>query len=36
MMTEGIILIALKKHPMEIRERLNAYLPPIMRKVDDE
>ena len=36
MMTEGIILIALKKHPMEIRERLNAYLPPAMRKTDDE
>ncbi len=36
LMTEGMILVALKKHPIEIRERLNAYLPPAMRKTDDE
>ena len=36
LMTEGIILLALKKHPIEIRERLNAYLPPAMRKTEEE
>ena len=36
LMTEGMILVALKKHPIEIRERLNAYLPPAMRKTDEE
>ncbi len=36
LMTEGVLLIALKKHPIEIRERLNAYLPPAMRKEEDE
>ena len=35
-MTEGVLLIALKKHPIEIRERLNAYLPPAMRKEEEE
>ena len=36
LMTEGVLLIALKKHPIEIRERLNAYLPPAMRKEEEE
>ena len=36
LMQEGVILIALKKHPIEIRERLNAYLPASQRKDDEE
>jgi len=36
LMIEGVILVALKKHPIEIRERLNAYLPPAMRKTEEE
>jgi len=37
LITEGIILLAQKVHPLQIRERLNAYLPPKMRKkLEDE
>ena len=36
-MTEGILLIAQKAHPLQVRERLNAYLPPAQRKkLEDE
>ena len=34
--TEGTMLIAYKKHPMEIKERLNPYLPPSIRFRDEE
>ena len=37
LMTEGILLIAEKAHPLQVREKLNAYLPPKMRKkLEDE
>ena len=37
LMTEGILLIAEKSHPLQVREKLNAYLPPKMRKkLEDE
>ena len=37
LITEGILLISQKAHPLQIRERLNAYLPPKMRKkLEDE
>ena len=36
-MTEGVLLIAQKAHPLQVRERLNAYLPPAQRKkLEDE
>lgn len=34
--TEGVLLIAHKKHPLEIKARLNAYLPPAMRFKEEE
>ena len=37
LITEGVLLVAQKAHPLQIRERLNAYLPPKMRKkLEDE
>ena len=37
LMTEGILLISQKAHPLQVREKLNAYLPPKMRKkLEDE
>ena len=37
LMTEGILLISEKAHPLQVREKLNAYLPPKMRKkLEDE
>ena len=37
LITEGVLLVAQKTHPLQIRERLNAYLPPKMRKkLEDE
>ena len=32
----GVIMIALKKHPIEIRDSLNAYLPPALRLKEEE
>ena len=32
----GVIMIALKKHPIEIRDSLNAYLPPALRAKEEE
>ena len=34
--TTGVLLIAQKKHSIEIRDSLNAYLPPRLRKKDEE
>ena len=34
--TEGVLLIAHKKHPLEIKARLNAYLPNAMRFKEEE
>ena len=36
LITEGVLLIAQKIHPLQIRERLNAYLPPKMRKKPED
>ena len=37
LITEGILLISQKAHPLQVREKLNAYLPPKMRKkLEDE
>ena len=36
MIKAGVLLIAQKKHPLEIRDALNAYLPPAQRKKDEE
>ncbi len=32
----GVLLIAQKKHPLEMRDALNAYLPPMQRKKEEE
>ena len=34
--TAGILMIAYKKHPLEIRDALNAYLPPALRTKEEE
>ena len=34
--TAGVLMIAQKKHPIEIRDALNAYLPPKLRTKDEE
>lgn len=34
--TAGVLLIAQKKHPIEIRDSLNAYLPPKLRKKEED
>ena len=34
--TAGVLMIALKKHPLEIRDALNAYLPPAQRTKEEE
>ena len=34
--TAGVLMIAQKKHQIEIRDALNAYLPPIQRKKEEE
>ena len=34
--TAGVLMIAQKKHPIEIRDSLNAYLPPKLRTKDEE
>ena len=36
LITEGILLIAQKAHPLQVREKLNAYLPPKMRKKPED
>jgi len=32
----GVLMIAYKKHPLEIRDALNAYLPPKQRSVEED
>ena len=34
--TAGVLMIAYKKHPLEIRDALNAYLPPALRTKEEE
>ena len=34
--TAGVLMIAHKKHPLEIRDALNAYLPPALRSKEEE
>jgi chemotaxis protein MotA len=34
--TAGVLLIAQKKHPIEIRDSLNAFLPPKLRKKEED
>ena len=34
--TTGVLMIAYKKHPIEIRDALNAYLPPGQRTKEEE
>ena len=36
LITEGVLLIAQKVHPLQVREKLNAYLPPKMRKKPED
>lgn len=36
LITEGMLLIAQKVHPLQVREKLNAYLPPKMRKKPED
>jgi len=36
LITEGILLIGQKVHPLQVREKLNAYLPPKMRKKPED
>ena len=36
LITEGILLIGQKIHPLQVREKLNAYLPPKMRKKPED
>ena len=36
LITEGILLIAQKIHPLQVRDKLNAYLPPKMRKKPED
>ena len=34
--TAGVLMIAYKKHPLEIRDALNAYLPPAQRSREED
>tara|TARA_B100000900_G_C20087017_1_gene516419 strand:- start:65 stop:541 length:477 start_codon:yes stop_codon:yes gene_type:complete len=36
LITAGMLLIAQKVHPLQVREKLNAYLPPKMRKKPED
>ena len=36
MTTAGVLMIAYKQHPLEIRDALNAYLPPGQRTKEEE